>query len=550
MCPSRGRPDAARETLASFEATRRDKRSRILFIVDRDDPTYRDYPTEYTHIVQPTGCMGDALRHATTPAVLGDATSVGMIGDDNRFRTPGWDVTLDTYLTETVGVAYGDDGYQHERLPTSWWVSRPLVDMFGLAPTGLRHLYMDNWWKSLAEGLGVLRYFPDIDIEHLHPDAGKAESDATYRRGSSRTNATNDRAAFHRWERRTRPADLKRARALVRSNDKMRVLADWHHPALWESLAILFEDRFGWELYSMGGEGWLNEGWRLSSGPPIDWPATEYLSLDKAKLVGDHWQRKTPEYPTRIRRMVTPEQAFGMRWDYILGSVAEHQRPFSKIADRVGARFIHQVGNAKHQIDYSVPQVILASSSQPIRHRTPHVTYHQEFDRNLFRFTEPTDTLAVTSLMLRLDWTSCDYRWMAEAPGIRWSDVGGGGMQTPGYIAPASKIAARIAKAGWIWHDKRIGDGYGHVIHNAAAMGRPLIGHASHYKGLLGEPFWRDLQTCIDLDRHEPKEALRLIHAIAADPEWYGEMSRNIAAAFDEAVDFEAEAARIRQVLL
>jgi hypothetical protein len=27
-------------------------------------------------------------------------------------------------------------------------------------------------------------------------------------------------------------------------------------------------------------------------------------------------------------------------------------------------------------------------------------------------------------------------------------------------------------------------------------------------------------------------------------------MSRNIAAAFDEAVDFEAEAARIRQVLL
>ena len=30
LCPSRGRPQAARETLASFEATRRDKGSRIV----------------------------------------------------------------------------------------------------------------------------------------------------------------------------------------------------------------------------------------------------------------------------------------------------------------------------------------------------------------------------------------------------------------------------------------------------------------------------------------------------------------------------------------
>jgi hypothetical protein len=549
MCPSRARPQAARETMASFEATRKDPRSRIVFIVDRDDPTARDYPREHTHFVPATGCMGDALRLATTPAVMGDATSVGMIGDDNRFRTPGWDITFDTYLTERVGVAYGDDGYQHERLPTSWWVSRPLVDMFGLAPQGLRHLYMDNWWKSLGEGLGVLRYFPDIDIEHLHPDAGKAPTDAIYQRGSSRTNATNDRAAFQRWERRTRPIDLKRARPLLRGNDKLRVLADWHHPALWESLAILFEDRFGWELYSMGGEGWLKEGWRLSNGPPIDWPAEAYLSLDKAKLVGDHYQRKTPEYPSRIRRIVTPEQAFGMRWDYILGSVPDHQRSFSKIADRVGARFVHQIGNAKHQIDYSVPQVILASAALPVRHRTPHVIYHQEFDRKLFAYTEPTDPLAVTSLMLRLDWTSCEYRWMAEAPGIRWSALGGEGMEATGYLSPMSKVAARIAKSGWIWHDKRIGDGYGHVLHNAAAMGRPLIGHASHFRGLLGEPFWRDMQTCIDLDRHDPTEALRLLRAIAADPDWYADMSRTIAETFEATVDFDAEATRIRQVL-
>lgn len=549
MCPSRGRPQAARETLSSFLDTRKDKRSRILFVVDRDDPTLRDYPQEYTYVVPPMTCMGDALRKATTPEVLGNATSVGMIGDDNRFRTKGWDVTFDRYLTEQVGVAYGDDGFQHERLPTSWWVSRSLADMFGIAPQGLRHLYMDNWWKSLGEGLGVLRYFPDVEIEHLHPIAGKAEYDATYQRGNSRSNANGDRAAFHRWERRQKPIDLKRARSLLRANDRLRVLADWHHPALWESLAILFEDRFGWELVSMGGEGWTDHGWMLSSGPPIGWSASDYLSLEGAKLVGDHYQRPTPEYPKRIRRQVTPEQAFATRWDFVLGSVPEHQRSFAGLAAKVGARFIHQVGNAKHAIDHSIEQVVLASSMVSVR-RIPHVIYHQEFDRSVFAYTPPTDPTAVTSLMLRLDWTSCDYSWISDAPGIRWSALGGSGMGDTEYLAPMSKVAERIAASGWVWHDKRIGDGYGHVLHTAAAMGRPVIGHGSHYRGLLGQPFWVDLKTCIDLDIHQPTEALRLIRAIAADPEWYCDLSRGIADVFDEQVDFDAEAERIRSILM
>lgn len=548
MCPSRGRPAAARETLASFLATSKDKRSRIVFVVDRDDPTLRDYPKEYTHVVPPMTCMGDALRKATTPEVLGDATSVGMIGDDNRFRSKGWDVTLDSFLSEGAGIAYGDDGFQHERLPTAWWVSRPLVDMFGLAPQGLRHLYMDNWWKSLGEGLGILRYFPDVDIEHLHPLAGKAETDATYQRGNSRSNANSDRSAFYRWERRQKPIDVKRARPLVRKNERLRVLADWHHPALWESLAILFEDRFGWELVSMAGDGWMGHGWTLSNGPPIDWTASDYLSLEGAKLVGDHYERKTPEYPKRTRKMMTPEQAFATRWDYVLGSVPEHQKTFAQLAGRVGAKFVHQVGNARHPIDHSIPQVVLASANIAVR-RIPHVIYHQEFDRNLFAYTPPTDPLVVTSLMLRLDWTSCDYSWIANAKGLRWSALGGSGMTDRGYLAPMSRVAERIAASGWIWQDKRIGDGYGHVLHTAAAMGRPLIGHASHYKGLMGEPLWSDLKTCIDLDRHEPREALRLIRAIAADPEWYCEMSQGIADKFAELVDFDAEADRIRAVL-
>lgn len=555
LCPSRGRPDAARETLASFLATRRDPGSRLVFVVDKDDRTLRSYPHEYTHVVPPTGCMGDALRRATTSGVLRDATSVGMIGDDNRFETPGWDITFDDALTERIGVVYGDDGFQHARLPTAWWVSRPLVDVFGIAPRGLRHLYMDNWWKSLAEGAGCLRYFGDVSIPHLHPHITEGpnwlqsgKSDATYARGNSRDNVRNDRTAFEQWTRRGRREDVRKARRVIGGNAKMRVLADWHHPALWESLSMLFEDRFGWELYSMGGEDWTQHAWTLSAGPPIGWTAADYLSLKGAKAVGDHWERKEREYPARPRKMVTPEQALSSSWDFVLGSVPDHQRPFAALAGRLGARFIHQVGNAKHPIDQTLEQFVLASSNVRLR-RTPHVIYHQEFDRTVFAPSPIVAPMVVTSLMLRLDWTSCDYRWLAEAPGISWNAPGGKDPNAATYLAPMSKVASAIAGSGWVWMDKRIGDGYGHTIHNAAAMGRPLIGHASHYKGLMGEPFWRDLETCVDLDKHSPTEALRLVRAISNDPEWHAEMGANIAATFDELVDFDAEADRIKEAL-
>jgi hypothetical protein len=112
-----------------------------------------------------------------------------------------------------------------------------------------------------------------------------------------------------------------------------------------------------------------------------------------------------------------------------------------------------------------------------------------------------------------------------------------------------SKVADVMRASGWIWHDKRIGDGYGHVVHTAAAMGRPLIGHASHFAGMMAEPFWQDMRTAIDLDKHDPIEALRLIRAISADPDWYADMSGNMVEVFERTVNFDAEADRIRVAL-
>jgi hypothetical protein len=105
-----------------------------------------------------------------------------------------------------------------------------------------------------------------------------------------------------------------------------------------------------------------------------------------------------------------------------------------------------------------------------------------------------------------------------------------------------------MASYAWAWHDKAQGDGFGHVLHTWAAVGRPLIGHARHYQGKAGEHFWRDLETCIDLDNRSMDENVALIRAIAADPDRHRAMCEAIRAEFDT-IDWEGEAAAIEALL-
>jgi hypothetical protein len=493
--------------------------------------------------------MGGALAIAgKAPEVLGDAAVVGMIGDDNRFLTPGWDVAFEDWLATHPGIVYGDDGFQHERLPTAWWLSRALVDAFGVTEPGLRHYYMDNYWLELGQATGSLHYMAEVSIDHLHPIAHKAPDDGIYAR--SRRWARIDSVYFRRWKvggglRR----DVARLRVILAGN-RRRVLADWHHPALWESLRLLFEDRFGWELFSPFGGEWLQHGWRLAEGTP-GWSAERYLAPSMAEDLGDHFETDCAEYPGTVRKLVTWPQAQASRWDFVLCSVPCHQASFYTLSRQLGAQLIHQVGNARHAVDPRIPQTVLASARLNLRGmRLPKVVpYHQEFSRELFSFRPAIDRRRVGAFMLRLESTSGPYGWLADAIGDDWTDYGGDSPDAPGYLSPMRAVADAMAGCGWVWHDKRIGDGYGHVLHNAAALGRPLIGHASNFRGLTGEPYWQDLKTCIDLDRHDPAEAVNLHRAISADPAWHSEMCEAIAARFAELVDFDAEAQAIRQAL-
>jgi hypothetical protein len=56
---------------------------------------------------------------------------------------------------------------------------------------------VDDALLAIGTMLGRLTYIPEVVIEHVHPGAGKAETDAGYERADASTEA--DRAAFRAW---------------------------------------------------------------------------------------------------------------------------------------------------------------------------------------------------------------------------------------------------------------------------------------------------------------------------------------------------------------
>ena len=189
LCPTRGRPDQAAEMVRSFRETVHLFATTLVLVVDRDDPqldAYLKVPPQFTEaaggmplrptdppvvmILEPSE-TGNLTRATNTAArrVWDDDCIIGHVGDDHRFRTPGWDVAIEEALREP-GVAYADDGYWHEALCTSWFVSSSIPRTLGyLALPTAQHYAIDDVWLQVGRELGRLRYLPDVFIEHPSP---------------------------------------------------------------------------------------------------------------------------------------------------------------------------------------------------------------------------------------------------------------------------------------------------------------------------------------------------------------------------------------------
>ncbi len=303
--------------------------------------------------------------------------------------------------------------------------------------------------------------------------------------------------------------------------------------------------RMGWTLYTPHGHEWW-DSWYWSFGRGTyndDRLGKQYLECEP---VADM------EYPDWPINYVTLDEAKAMRWDYVIATLQDNQEGLARFAREQDATYVLQVGNTGQQIAWNLNPLVLSSSEMPIEGRG--IVYHQEFDsEGTFGFVEPYKRVPIVRCFVHLlHETACYPSWQEFAGLVPFSFRFGHAptFHDPTYVEnakPAAKVADYMAASSWGWHDKPHGDGFGHVLHGWAAVGRPLIGHASHYAGKMGEPFWRDGETCIDLDKHSVPEAAEMVNGI----DWaeYVKMCRAIRATFDELVDYTNEAESIRNLL-
>ena len=183
------------------------------FVLDRWDLKRVNYQRfkDLNFMVSPKSGMVASLNWAALQ--LAPYYSIlGFMGDDNRVKTPGWDSAVIAALKDqSVGIAYGNDLLRGELLPSSVFLTQPLVmAMKGFSPVQFQHLYVDNFWLTLGTDLKRIHYLENVIIEHLHPAANKAKVDSGYRKANAKSVYKNDRALYEAFLASSEYSDLLR----------------------------------------------------------------------------------------------------------------------------------------------------------------------------------------------------------------------------------------------------------------------------------------------------------------------------------------------------
>lgn len=222
VVPSRGRPQSVANQVAAWEANTSERAS-LIWALDEDDPTFEEYRSQIVlhrrwmdWISIPSWVPMVPKLNAAARELAPDFPCVGFMGDDHLPRTPHWDraCALAAANGQEPAIVYGRDGLQDIRLPTWWVMSSSVIKALGrMVPADVQHMYCDNAVKELGEAAGILRYLPEVLVEHMHPVAGKAEWDDQYKRVNRQEQYERDRSQFDIWRRER----LREDATLVRS---------------------------------------------------------------------------------------------------------------------------------------------------------------------------------------------------------------------------------------------------------------------------------------------------------------------------------------------
>lgn len=329
----------------------------------------------------------------------------------------------------------------------------------------------------------------------------------------------------------------------------MKVFTDYHHGDLYHSLHLLFEKRLGWKLYRPIGTEWHDKGfWQYSQNPPT---INQYLGRHQISEEGDNCYICYDINHDTDHKAITFEQFLNTDIDIIIPSVANHETSFYSLQRRYKpkAKLIRQCGNVE-AVDYRFHKnIMISTKAYPVPKDVNAVFYHQEFDTKIFSFFPKVDSNQITNLMNCLPHSQDYPLWQQYKEALPDFDFKMHGiLGTDGVISGLENIAREIQGSKFIWHVKAQGDGFGHIIHNSYACGRPCIVRAHYYADKLAGELFIDNMNCIDIDKGTVQENCKKIRHLAT-PEHHETMCHNAHKRFEQVVNFDEEFLKIRKFL-
>lgn len=362
-----------------------------------------------------------------------------------------------------------------------------------------------------------------------------------------------------------------------------RILMDLHHHALAESVLMLFEDREllgpDTQVFFPTGMQWFDEGyWNFERAWHGDAVARQYLLgwWDGSKVYDGVAYRDDPRYPDRVQKGITLDAARDAKWDFVISSLPHNDEGLYRLSQETGARFGVQVGNNLQSSRWDLAEFILASSTLPDEglvdpstwskvttyRGKPAVIYHQEYSLDYFGWkgTEEAARNVVASFVNCFPEGPSYPQFVDFARAYRdefdfrvYGAYGRGGQYhdefEAGDVSFVPDVAAAQRGAGIAWHSKHWSDGYGHTVHSWFSIGRPVVGIQRYYADKLAGPLFEEGVTSFDIESRSWEELATLMRRLRDDADYHAQISANAAQRFSELVDFDADAAAVRELM-
>lgn len=350
----------------------------------------------------------------------------------------------------------------------------------------------------------------------------------------------------------------------------LKIFTDFHHAGLLHSLILLFEDRLGGEVYRPIGREWYNEGyWHVFNHPDT---VGQYLDIGGATPDGtpklNEVESVTGETLSVAQyyncydidsgftnKAITYDGFLNLDFDIVIASIPDHIEPFKKLTmiHPNRPKLIFQIGNAWTTGAGQADNIMASAVIHNVPENINFVSYHQEFDLQTFypQFNDPDKNIyTFVNAFNNMDHYKNDWALFQQIENLMpdYSFKSFGGQCRDGVKNGADQVADAMRSARWIWHTKAGGDGYGHIVHNAPAVGRPLIVKKDYYRGKMAEPLLIDGVTCITIDGLSPEQIVKKIEHFNVDHR-YKRLQRQAYKRFTEIVDFDKEEKEIRKFL-